>query len=127
MIQITRGQANTIYVTATELSSLTSPYFMIRFIKDSTLLDTSVVVTNTSSYTRRYDSFVVTESDTESRLTGTLKLNAGDWHYKIYEQSTASLTVGPNDNLLEDGVCKVTDTALGNTYVEHSQQTLYVE
>ena len=125
MIQITRGQANTITVTATEKVTLASPVFLFRFIKDSTLVENTVIATNTSAYTDRYDTFSITESDTENRANGALTLKAGDWHYEIYEQTGSGLTV--TGNKLEDGVCKVTDNSLGTTYIEHREATTYVE
>jgi hypothetical protein len=125
MIQITRGQANTVYVTVTELMTLTNPYILFKFTKESTNEINTVLVTNSSSYTRRYDKFVITESDTEDRLNGTLTLNGGEWHYEIYELSSASLT--PSGTPIEDGSCKVTDNSLGNTYIENREANVYIE
>ena len=125
MILITRGQANTVYVTATEKMTLTSPFILFKFTSDSTKIVNTVIATNTSSYIRRYDKFVITESTTEDRLNGTLTLKQGDWHYEIYELAVASLT--PSGTPIEDGVCKVTDTSISNTIVESQQDTTYIE
>lgn len=85
MKQIVKGQANDFYCTVTEKKTLTSPYWLIRLVSDSTHIERAFISTNTSNYTERYDLFVITEP-TNAALT------KGIWTYYIYEQSSASNT-----------------------------------
>lgn len=127
MVEITRGQANTIYVTATELVTLSSPVFLFRFTNEATGTVNTCIGTNTSSYTRRYDKFTITESTTEDRANGTLSLlYAGFWKYEIFEQSDSTLIVG-SQSLVEEGICQVIDTAILTTWIQSGNGDTYVE
>lgn len=111
MLQLNKGQANTIVVTVTEKQTLSSPYYLIVFISEGQNVENSCIVTDTSSYTGRYNQFVVTESSTESRTTGTLSLVEGLHEYRIYEQSSSSNLSSSNaTTLLETGLAKVIGT-----------------
>ena len=128
MIAITRGTANTVTVTATELITLTSPNFLFRFTNEATGTQNSCIASNTSSYTRRYDRFVITESTTEDRVNGTLKLlYAGFWKYEIFEQASATELNVTTQNLVEEGICQVTDSSIVNTWIENNVGDTYVE
>lgn len=111
MLQIIKGQANTIVVTVTEKTTLSSPVFLIRFISEGQGVENSAIITDTSSNTGRYNQFVVTENSTEDRTNGTLSLVEGLHEYRIYEQSSSSnLDWHNSTTLLEIGLAKVIGT-----------------
>ncbi len=128
-MNIARGTANTFDITVTERVSLTNPYFLFEFTNEATSTQNTCIASNTSSYTRRYDRFSITESGTEDRVNGTLTLAyAGFWRYRVFEQSSSTnLTVTANLTLLEEGICRVTDTSIADTYIEQNNADTYVE
>lgn len=85
MKQIVRGQSNSLYCTVTEKSTLSSPYWLIRLVGDSSQKSYSFVKSNTSAYTERYDLFSITEG-----VDATLP--KGIYTYYIYEQTSPSNT-----------------------------------
>ncbi len=90
MLQITKGAANTIIVTATEKQTLASPYYLFRFISEGGMnIERTLLFTpaqDTSPYPDRYNQFSFIESIDLTFPTG------GIWEYRIYEQTSASNT-----------------------------------
>jgi mannitol-1-phosphate/altronate dehydrogenase len=128
MISITRGQANTFDVTLTEKTLLSAPVYLFRFTNEATNTQNTCIATDSSSFTRRYNRFTITESTSENRTNATLTLAYGGfWRYEIYEQtSTTDLVVGPQ-NKVEDGDCQVTDSSVLDTYISQTNADTYVE
>lgn len=111
MLQLRESQANTITVTVTEKQTLSSPYYLIRFISEGQNVENSCIVTDSSSYPQRFNQFTVTESTTENRTAGTLTLVEGIHEYRIYEQSSpTNLDWNNSTTLLEIGLAKVIGT-----------------
>ena len=127
MIQFTRGTANTFDITATEKTAISSPTFLFRFTNEAGNTQNTCIATDSSSYTRRYNRFTITESTTEDRANGTLTLAyAGFWKYEVYEQSDSSLVV-TTQNKVEEGIMQLSDLTAANVYVEQSNGDTYVE
>lgn len=89
MKQIIRGQSNDFYCTVTEKKTLSSPYWLLRFVSDSTHIERAFVKANTSTHTERYDLFSIIEG---TDISADASLTKGIWTYRIYEQSSASNT-----------------------------------
>ena len=126
MQTITRGANNTITLTLTERVTLTTPYFLVRAESRRTReIKRFILASNLSGSTERYDQFTLTESTTEVLTSGTVTLTAGDWWYKVYEQ-TSSTTLNENTatTLLEEGMFRVLDT--NDTYVTPNDSDVYV-
>ena len=77
-------------VTLQEKQTLTNPYWLVRFVNESSLVENSCIAADTSSYTSRYHKLRVTESSSENRTNGTLYLPEGIYTYYIYEQASSS-------------------------------------
>lgn len=110
-------------MTLTEKSTLTTPYFLFNFVSDVTKESVNFIAQDLSSYTDRYNQFLITEtSGTTNYTSGTIELNpTGTWTYKVYEQ-TSSTNLNPlladNQTPLEVGIVKVVGTQ--TTYITNS-------
>lgn len=129
MLVITRGQANTLYVTLTEKQTLTSPYYLVRFTNLITNTSKYCICSDSSSYTDRYNALAFTESDTETPLTGQVKLNyEGEWRYEIWEQtSSTNLNPDATTSLLETGIAVVKSSTSANTFIPYTQADTFIE
>jgi hypothetical protein len=110
MILINKGQNNTIVVTLSEKTTLSSPTYLFKFTNDVTGDIVRFIAQNTSDYTYRYDKFLVTETDGTLNLTsGVIELSpSGFWSYQIYEQtSTTNLDENLSTGIVETGKVKV--------------------
>lgn len=115
-MQITRSQVNSIQVTVTEQTTLSVPvYYLFEFKR----LASNVIVycIATSTYNGRIDTFSIEETDTPDPLTGKVTLQAGDYTYKIYQQSSATNELPVNTTTaasglawVEQGICSVFKT-----------------
>jgi len=123
MILINKNRNNTMVMTLTEKSTLTAPYFLFNFVSDVTKQSVNFIAQDLSSYTDRYNQFLITEtSGTTDYTSGTIELSpTGTWTYKVYEQ-TSSTNLNPlladNQTPLEIGIVKVAGTQ--TTYIANS-------
>lgn len=110
MILINKGQNNYIWVTLEEKTTLTSPTYLFKFTNDVTGSSVKFIAVNSSSYTDRYDKFLITETSGSVNLTsGVITLSpSGSWSYIIYEQtSTTSLDENLATGIVEEGKVRV--------------------
>ena len=112
MISLVRDTANTVVVTLNEKATLNSPVFLFQFTNNETEESTTVIGTDVSSFKERYNKFTITESATEDRVNGTVKVRPdGIWNYTVYEQeSLTNLDVTLATGIVETGRCYVTGT-----------------
>lgn len=110
MIIITQASANTVVVTVTEKTTVAAPvYYLFSFRHTVTGTNNTCIAVDTSLYVDRYNKFTITESNTQARTSGTLKLEyAGQWSYIIYAQSS-STNLDPSlaTEVVEVGLCTV--------------------
>ncbi len=129
MLLITRGTNNTLVMTLTEKSTLTSPYYLMKLVNDTTReLKLFVLASDQSLYQNRYNEFVLTEVNSlgaEVLTSGTVMLKpTGFWTYEVFEQSDpTNLHVENATTLVETGKVKVIGT--DTEYVEHQPPTSY--
>ena len=116
MIYIDRNTINKICLTLTESTTISNPYFIFSFQHYSTLdTYTSIIYFTTpdiSTSTNRYNLFVLTEADAGSATGGNnipLYLKPGQYEYKVYQSTTASLNPNNFGTLLETGKMVVGD------------------
>lgn len=112
MILINKNQNNYLYVTLTEKSTLSSPYYLFEFKNDLTYQSVCFIASDISEQSQRYNKFLITEtSGTEILTSGTITLEpSGFWSYRIFEQ-TSSTNLNPsladNTTPIEVGKVKV--------------------
>ena len=104
MILIVKDQVNTIYVTATESSTirpLSAITYIFNFINKDTNQETGVILRNISTALTRTDKFMITEGVD-------ITLPSGHYEYYIYEQeSSTNLDANLSGELLEQGLMMV--------------------
>lgn len=116
MIFLNRNTVNQIVLTLSENVTITNPYFIFSFQHYATLTDPESIIYFTapddSNYTNRYNIFELTESDSGSTSGGNdvdLYLKPGQYEYKVYQSTTASLDPNGFGSLLETGKMVVGD------------------
>jgi len=101
MLLIDKAESKNWYVTLTEKVTIANPYFLFAFTHRVTNEVTSVLLTDISTQTERYNQFAVVEGTT-------FTLDAGEFEYVIYAQtSSTNLTPSLADEEVESGVLKV--------------------
>lgn len=117
MIYITRNTTNKLILTLTENVTITGTvYFIFSFQPLSTLDEVATIkyftTPDLSTYTNRYNSFELVESDSGSTTGGNnipLYLKPGQYEYKVYQSTTTSLNPNTFGSLLESGKMVVGD------------------
>jgi len=99
MIYITKDSNNEFALTLTESTSITSPYFLFKFVweYDETLPSTYWVGADYSPYPERYNLFYLEEGVDAL-------LRQGQYRYEVYE-SANNITV--DENTSETGLDKI--------------------
>ena len=109
MIFIQKNTTNNFVLTLTETSRLSSPFFLFEFKNEYNLSSTPFYYTtpDISSYTNRYNQFVLIENATGSTIGGNnipLSLVSGQYEYKVYESSASTLSLSATTGrLIEEG------------------------
>lgn len=88
MIVLNQGE-NIAYFTLSDSVTLTSatPYFLFRFISETTKEEIFFTSENISSSTTKYDEFVITLSGSSNLTGGTIVMDPpGYWKYYVYQQ-----------------------------------------
>lgn len=119
MLQITKSATNQLWVTAREKQSLTSPYFLFRFVSEGGMDEVAVILTDSATYPDRINKFQFIEG-TDATLT------SGLWDYYIYEQSSSSNTnwrLATVTTPLESGRAKVTGSDIIHISTTESSTT----
>lgn len=95
MINLRKGNTETIYFTGTENATISAPYFLFVFTNQTTADVVKVMATNTST-SARYDKFQLIVNSYFSTSTD------GFWVYSIYEKASAS-DMAITGNIVEEG------------------------
>jgi hypothetical protein len=100
MLQIDKAETKDWILTLTEKVTISPVYFLFSFTHRLTNTITNKILTDSSSY-ERYNKFSVTEGTT-------FTLDAGEYMYKVYAQTSDSNTDPALANeLVEEGLLKV--------------------
>lgn len=109
MLQIDKAESKDWILTLTEKVTISPVYFLFSFTHRLSNSTTNLLLTDTSAYTDRYNKFAVTEGST-------FTLDAGEYMYKVYAQTSPSNTNPDNaDELVEQGILKVDFTPAAKT------------
>jgi hypothetical protein len=101
MLQINKAQTKSWYLTLSEKTTIANPTYLFSLTHRLTNNAYNFILSDTSSYPTRYNEFELTEGTT-------VTLDAGEYIYKIYAQTSPS-NVDPNlaNELVEEGIVKV--------------------
>lgn len=108
-MKIIKGQTNTIFVTFSELTTVTTPYYLLEFTSVEQVPVYCIVSNNLSLYKEeRFDKFEIIEKTNPNYLLGEITLEQGQYTYKAYEQaSSTNLNPANSIGLVESGLCDV--------------------
>lgn len=109
MIYIEKSSTNNIVLTLSESSNLSNPNFLFVFLNEYNLEAQPITFStpDISSYTNRYNQFVLIESATGSVTGGyniPLSLISGQYRYTVYEAPIATLDINETTGIvIEEG------------------------
>ena len=119
MLQINKAETKTWYLTLTEKTTVSNPTYLFSLTHRLTNVSYNFILTDTSSYTERYNAFELTEGTT-------VTLDAGEYIYKIYAQ-TSPTNVNPElaNELVEEGMVKVDFDVTRTQYTVTLNEKIY--
>jgi hypothetical protein len=106
-------------LTLSEKTTIANPIYLFSLTHRLTNTAYNFILTDTSAYVERYNEFAITEGTT-------VTLDAGEYQYKIYAQ-TSSVNVDPalSNELVEEGIVKVDFEVLRNEYTVTLNEKIY--
>lgn len=134
MILLQTGRTNTVELSLKEKSTLATPYYLFRFINDSSNVSTYFVSSDVSAFPERFNKFYITLSGSSSNLSaGTLVnlLHLGFSQYEIYEQvAQYNFNLTGTTSMVESGKLFVSGATFNDlntvTYTGNSNSTKVV-
>jgi len=119
MLQINKAETKTWYLTLTEKTTVSNPTYLFSLTHRLTNVAYNFILTDTSSYVDRYNAFELTEGTT-------VTLDAGEYIYKIYAQ-TSPTNVNPDlaNELVEEGMVKVDFDVTRTQYTVTLNEKIY--
>ena len=119
MLVISLGESKNWYVTLTEKVTIANPYFLFAFTHRVTNELTTVILTDISTQTERYNKFAVIEG-------ATFNLDAGEFEYVIYAQTSSTNLIPASANEeVESGVLKVEFDVTRTSYEVTLNEKIY--
>jgi hypothetical protein len=101
MLQINKAESKSWYLTLSEKTTIANPKYLFSLTHRLTNTAYNFILTDTSAYVERYNEFAITEGTT-------VTLDAGEYQYEIYAQTSPSnLDPALADELVEQGIVKV--------------------
>lgn len=101
MLQINKAESKSWYLTLTEKTTIANPTYLFSLTHRLSNVQYNFILTDTSAYIERYNEFAITEGTT-------VTLDAGEYLYEIYAQTSPSNTNPALANeLVEQGIVKV--------------------
>jgi hypothetical protein len=119
MLVIDKAESKNWYVTLTEKVTIANPYFLFAFTHRVTNELTTVILTDISTQTERYNKFAVIEG-------ATFNLDAGEFEYVIYAQTSSTNLIPASANEeVERGVLKVEFDVVRTSYEVTLNEKIY--
>lgn len=109
MIYIQKGMTNSVILTLSEKSVLTNPNYMFIFRNEYDINSVGITFStpDVSSYTNRYNQFMIVEDILGSKTGGydiPLSLVSGQWSYEAYESLIPTLDIlETTGRIIEEG------------------------
>jgi hypothetical protein len=119
MLQINKAESKNWYLTLTEKTTISNPYYLFSLKHRLTAVEYNFLLTDISSYKERYNEFAITEG-------ATVTLDAGEYLYRIYAQ-TSSNNTNPElaNELVEEGLVKVDFDVTRSEYTVELNEKIY--
>jgi hypothetical protein len=119
MLQINKAESKNWYLTLTEKTTISNPYYLFSLKHRLTAVEYNFLLTDISSYKERYNEFAITEG-------ATVTLDAGEYLYRIYAQ-TSSVNTNPElaNELVEEGLVKVDFDVTRSEYTVELNEKIY--
>jgi hypothetical protein len=119
MLQINKAESKNWYLTLTEKTTISNPYYLFSLKHRLTAVEYNFLLTDTSSYKERYNKFAIAEG-------ATVTLDAGEYLYRIYAQ-TSSVNTNPElaNELVEEGLVKVDFDVTRTQYTVELNEKIY--
>lgn len=112
MLIVEKNSTNTIVATLSEKVTISNPYYLLVCYGKSNQAIVKCLLTDSSSYTYRYNKFVFSEG-----IDITFP-NKGDYTYKFYQKDAQNTNIPAESNLLETGILRVVND--GQTIISNS-------
>jgi hypothetical protein len=119
MLQINKAESKNWYLTLTEKTTISNPYYLFSLKHRLTAVEYNFLLTDISSYKERYNEFEITEG-------ATVTLDAGEYLYRIYAQ-TSSVNTNPElaNEIVEEGIVKVDFDVTRTQYTVELNEKIY--
>jgi hypothetical protein len=119
MLQINKAESKNWYLTLTEKTTISNPYYLFSLKHRLTAVEYNFLLTDISTYKERYNKFEITEG-------ATVTLDAGEYLYRIYAQ-TSSVNTNPElaNELVEEGIVKVDFDVTRTQYTVELNEKIY--
>lgn len=127
MIYINKDETNKVVLTLSENSSLSSPYYLFKFVNEFNSSPQPIYFTtpDLSINPNRYNLFTLIEASTGSTTGGTsvaLNLVPGQYNYTVYESTASTLSYSATTGvIIEYGRMVVDGSSSSNDEVEPTQ------
>lgn len=119
MLQINKAQSKSWYLTLTEKTTIANPTYLFSLTHRLSNVQYNFILTDTSAYIERYNEFAITEGTT-------VTLDAGEYQYEIYAQTSPSNTNPALANeLVEQGIVKVDFDVTRTQYTVTLNEKIY--
>ena len=119
MLQINKAETKTWCLTLTEKTTISNPTYLFSLTHRLTNVSYNFILTDTSSYVERYNAFELTEGTT-------VTLDAGEYLYKIYAQSSpTNLNPDLANEVVEEGIVKVDFDVTRTQYTVTLNEKIY--
>lgn len=119
MLQINKAESKSWYLTLTEKTTISTPTYLFSLTHRLSNAQYNFILTDTSAYIERYNKFAITEGTT-------VTLDAGEYQYEIYAQtSTSNLDPALANELVEQGIVKVDFDVTRTQYTVTLNEKIY--
>jgi hypothetical protein len=119
MLQINKAESKSWYLTLSEKTTIANPTYLFSLTHRLTNTAYNFILTDTSAYVERYNKFPITEGTT-------VTLDAGEYQYEIYAQTSPSnLDPALADELVEQGIVKVDFDVTRTQYTVTLNEKIY--
>jgi hypothetical protein len=127
MFQIQKAQANNVFLTLTEKTTLDPVTYLFEFTNDLSKDPVYCIASDVSTEKQRYNKFVITETASPNALLGEVELELTRFYkYKVFEQAGGSINLDPTGlDVVEVGKMYVPGENV-NTAYDDQTKTNYV-